>query len=150
MFLNDDSAPLGFSYQVYDGTFDMLPDFSSLQPIASGISNTISTSVTTQTETFGLVFSRKVTVPTAGKYTFATTSDDGSKLYLDGNLVVNNDGLHGARTIQNTVFLNSGEYDLRVEFFEKFGGQVLSVSINWAQLQHNLFQRMAFCDNGNC
>ena len=39
-------------------------------------------------------------VMTAGKYDFSTASDDGSHLYIDGTLVVNNGGLHGTRRIE--------------------------------------------------
>eukprot|EP01052_Picozoa_sp_SAG31_P081865 SAG31_NODE_41826_length_274_cov_0.708571_1_plen_41_part_01 len=38
-----------------------------------------------------------MTVPTDGSYNFATESDDGSLLYVDGQRVVDNDGLHGTR-----------------------------------------------------
>ena len=39
-------------------------------------------------------------VMSAGKYYFSTASDDGSHLYIDGTLVVNNGGLHGTRRIE--------------------------------------------------
>ena len=46
---------------------------------------------------FALQFSGFIQIDTAGKYTFATQSDDGSKLYIDGKEVVNNDGNHGVQ-----------------------------------------------------
>ncbi len=124
------SAPVAvaqFNYNVYDGDFNQLPNFAALTPIASGTSDVISLSVTTQTETFGLVFTNTITVTQADDYEFRTNSDDGSRLYIDGNLVVDNDGLHAPVTVTNQVFLDAGTYDLRVEFFEKGGGEVLDV-----------------------
>ncbi|MEM6641212.1 MAG: PA14 domain-containing protein, partial [Pseudomonadota bacterium] len=117
----------GFGYAVYDGTWDNLPNFDALTPIATGESGSISLGVTSQTDTFGLVFARTIDVATAGQYTFFTRSDDGSKLIIDGQVIVDNDGLHGARTRSGTVTLSPGQHDLRIEFFEKFGGQVLEV-----------------------
>ncbi|MFK7888179.1 MAG: PA14 domain-containing protein [Gammaproteobacteria bacterium] len=116
-----------FNYSVYDGDFDLLPDFTTLSPIASGTSDVVSLSVTSQTETFGLVFTNQITVSAADTYTFQTTSDDGSKLFVGGTLVVDNDGLHAPVTVSGQVFLNPGVYDLRIDFFEKGGGEVLDV-----------------------
>ncbi len=116
-----------FNYSVYDGNFDVLPNFSSLSPISSGVSNTISLNVTNQTETFGLVFTNQLTVTTAATYEFQTNSDDGSKLYINNNVVVDNDGIHPPVLVTGEIFLNAGTYDLRVEFFERNGGEVLDV-----------------------
>ncbi len=121
------SARADFAFEVYDGSFDALPDFSGLSPIATGQSATIGVSVTSQTETFGLVFTNQIEVPTTGDYEFFTNSDDGSRVYIDGNLVVDNDGLHAPRVVMATTTLAAGTHSLRVEFFEKNGGEVLEV-----------------------
>ena len=47
-----------------------------------------------QTEVIG-----NLNITAAGTYQFRLTSDDGSRLLLDDNLVINNDGLHGAVAI---------------------------------------------------
>ncbi|MFO0688814.1 MAG: NPCBM/NEW2 domain-containing protein [Myxococcota bacterium] len=120
-------AAADFQYQVYAGTFDVLPNFATLTPVASGQSTSISLSVTTRVDNFALVFTNTLNVQTAGLYEFQTNSDDGSKLYVDGVLVVDNDGLHGTRAIQGSRNLTAGTHTLRVEFFEKTGGQVLEV-----------------------
>ncbi|MEM7084224.1 MAG: PA14 domain-containing protein, partial [Pseudomonadota bacterium] len=117
-----------FAYSVYEGEWNALPNFNALTPIASGTSNTIALGVTSEVETFGLVFTNTLTVTVGDTYEFQTTSDDGSKLYIDGAVVVDNDGLHGAVTASGSIFLEPGTYDLRVEFFEKFGGQALTVA----------------------
>lgn len=121
-------ASADFDFQVYSGTFDVLPDFTGLTSIATGQSSTIGVSVTTETDFFGLVFTHNLNVPTAGDYEFMTNSDDGSRLYIDGILVVDNDGLHGPTVQINTVTLSAGSHPLRVEFFEKGGGQVIDVA----------------------
>ncbi|MDP2106589.1 MAG: PA14 domain-containing protein, partial [Desulfobulbaceae bacterium] len=40
-----------------------------------------------------------------GDYTFFINSDDGSRLYIDGNLVIDNDGVHGAREYSTVLHL---------------------------------------------
>ena len=51
------------------------------------------------------------------------TSDDGSKLFLNDELLINNDGLHGAKTICAGV--SGGLYKIDVEYFERGGHAVL-------------------------
>lgn len=62
-----------------------------------------------------------------GHYTFTTTSDDGSQVYLDNKLVVNNDGLHGMRTRHGKIHLHKGRHRIRIDFFERGGGAGLHV-----------------------
>ncbi|MEO1574628.1 MAG: PA14 domain-containing protein, partial [Pseudomonadota bacterium] len=81
-----------------------------------------------QTETFGLVFTGTLNIASASSYDFQVTSDDGARLYIDNQLVIDNDGVHAPVTLGGSIFLNPGSYPFRVEFFERFGGQVLEVT----------------------
>ena len=124
-------AAADFQYQVYGGSFIVLPNFTSLTPIASGQSTTVALSVTPLVDNFGLVFTNTIQTPTAGTYEFYTNSDDGSMLYIDGTTVVSNDGLHGPRTMTGTyTFASAGKFPIRVTFYEQGGGQVLVVRYN--------------------
>jgi hypothetical protein len=67
-------------------------------------------------------------VPADGAYTFRLTSDDGSRLSLDGAVVVDHDGLHGVTSKDGTVTLTAGLHPLLIEFFEAGGGQQLTLS----------------------
>ncbi len=58
-----------------------------------------------------------------GVYALGLSSDDGTRLYLDGKMVVDNWGDHGIITKADTLKLEAGtEYDLKVEFYENAGG----------------------------
>jgi YVTN family beta-propeller protein len=122
------SASAAFSYSVYSGTWNTLPNFDALSPVATGTSQVIDLSVTSRTDNFGLVFTSTLTVPQAGTYQFSTTSDDGSDLRIDTTTVVNNDGLHGATTVTGSIALSAGSHSLRVRYFEKTGSQTLAVN----------------------
>ena len=63
-----------------------------------------------------------VNIETAGAYTFCSTSDDGSRLLLDGYMIVNNDGLHGARRYCASRNLNKGNHKIVIEGFQRGGG----------------------------
>jgi hypothetical protein len=55
-------------------------------------------------------------------YQFTLNSDDGSLLYIDGVLVVDNGGTHGPRSVTNSTFLTAGLHPFEVQFFEAYGG----------------------------
>ena len=79
------------------------------------------------TDSFSIRYTGKIDITTAGSYTFYTTSDDGSKLFIDGVEIVNNDGNHGSQERQGTVTLTTGLHDIEILFFENGGGSNLSV-----------------------
>jgi len=58
----------------------------------------------------------------AGNYQLCINSDDGSKLYLDGPLFINDDGLHGMVERCASKFLGVGSHDVYVEGFQAGGG----------------------------
>ncbi|WP_299436708.1 carbohydrate-binding protein [uncultured Aquimarina sp.] len=118
----------GINYKYYEGSWNSLPNFNSLSPISTGVASAIDLSNTRSQDNFGLTFDGFINVPSDGSYTFYTTSDDGSSLWIDGVKVVDNDGLHGAREESGTVCLEAGHHKIEVQFFEKTGGNVLSVA----------------------
>src|SRR3954464_11133368 len=63
----------------------------------------------------------------AGSYAFRITSDDGSKLSIDGAVVIDHDGLHGDTSKEGTVTLTAGFHALRIDYIEAGGGQVLKL-----------------------
>ncbi|KAJ9439440.1 PA14 superfamily domain [Diplonema papillatum] len=70
-------------------------------------------------------------VPVPGNYTFFLTSDDGSRMFLEGVEIISNGGIHGKKTVDATLCLESRKYEVRIEFFELLDGQMLK----WEWLQ---------------
>ncbi|SBT65778.1 Glucose/arabinose dehydrogenase, beta-propeller fold [Micromonospora sediminicola] len=71
-----------------------------------------------------------LTVTQAGSYTFRLTSDDGSRLTIDDDVVVNHDGLHGPTPPEEgTLTLTAGLHPLRIDHFERTGGQ--QITLEW-------------------
>ncbi|TDC38475.1 DUF1080 domain-containing protein [Micromonospora sp. 15K316] len=63
--------------------------------------------------------------PVDGTYTFRLTSDDGSRLTIGDQVVVDHDGLHGETAKEGSVDLTAGLHPLFAELFDNGGGQVL-------------------------
>ncbi|MCG2664273.1 PA14 domain-containing protein, partial [Brevundimonas sp.] len=101
-----------------------LPDFSRLTPVASGRVHEITIDGLTlpREDAVAVVFEGQIQIDTAGEYGFSTASDDGSKLYIDGKTVVDNDGDHGVITAVGTIRLEPGKHAIRVEWFNGGGG----------------------------
>lgn len=118
-----------YHYYEWEGTVDHLPDFSRLRPKESGqLSRFDLAGVRDRSEQYGVRYEAMLDIPADGSYTFFVTSDDGAKLYLDSQLLIDNDGLHGPEEKQARVQLTAGEYPLRLDFFQGGGGDHLSVS----------------------
>ena len=69
-------------------------------------------------------------VPKAGKYMFYTESDDGSRLLIDGKLVVDNGGLHVPEERSGEADLGAGAHEIRIDFFQNTGGA--GCRVKWA------------------
>ncbi|MGC8863502.1 MAG: PA14 domain-containing protein [Armatimonadota bacterium] len=73
------------------------------------------------TEGFCIRWIGYLEIETAGEYVFYLSSDDGSRLYLDGALTVDNWGHHAVQERSARVRLARGEYELRVDYYEDYG-----------------------------
>jgi len=106
------------TYRVYDGKWGKLPEFDQLNPIAQGKLPTgyLDIKVAQRKEYYGIVFEGKINAPTAGEYTLEMASDDGARILINGNKVVEHDGLHGQELRKGKVTLKKGPHDIRVEY----------------------------------
>lgn len=76
---------------------------------------------TEMTDHFYVRWTGRIKVPRDGKITFFTESDDGSRLWIDGKIVVDNGGLHAMEEKSGDVDLKAGDHDLKIELFENDG-----------------------------
>lgn len=82
----------------------------------------------TQADYFNFKFEGYLYINTGGTYQFRTTSSDGSRVEIDNVVAVNNDGVHGSRTITgpNQTLASGGRF-IVVKFFEYDGSENLTV-----------------------
>ncbi|MFW7379245.1 MAG: PA14 domain-containing protein [Oligoflexus sp.] len=69
-------------------------------------------------EWFGIQFSGRLMVATAGEYDFKLSSDDGANLYIDGQKLIDNDGTHAVSAKTGKVYLSEGEHEIRIDYFQ--------------------------------
>ena len=128
----------GLNYRYYEGEWTRLPDFSKQKVMKEGLAQDFDLSVRQREYHFGVVYYGSIQIDEGGDYMFYTKSDDGSMLYLDGKLVVNNDGLHAAQERGGKVNLQAGRHTIEVRFFERTRNQVLEVRYSSATISKRL------------
>lgn len=123
--------PSGLEGRVYHirHNTQKLPDFAKMKPVGKPIyvsSLNIPPQdfregfpgVTKRVEWFAIDYNGRFWVEKPGDYGFALNSDDGANLYIDRELVVDNDGTHPARERVGAVRLNHGVHEIRVSYFQ--------------------------------
>ncbi len=118
----------GVLYNYYEGDWDKVPDFSKLKPVQYGACSALDLSCKKRKEYYGFEFTGFIKVPKDGVYAFFVESDDGSKMYIGDELLVDNDGLHGLTEKRGLIALAAGLHPIRVCYFNKSGGEGLTVS----------------------
>jgi len=69
-------------------------------------------------EWFGIQYRGVISVRESGLYRFRLLSDDGSKLFIDSVLIIDNDGTHSPRSKSGEIYLSPGTYPIRVDYFQ--------------------------------
>ncbi len=108
----------GLKYRYYEGKWKKLPDFNTLKAIKSGICSNFTLDIAEQENHFGLVFHGFIHITEDGLYTFYLKSDDGSKLFIDNRVLIDNDGCHGAWEIEEQIALEKGFHTIQVQYFD--------------------------------
>ena len=125
--LKDLDISSGLQFARYEGSWNSLPDFSKLTPKEVGEAGGFDVGVTKLKDNFALRFDGHINIPKAGNYLFLIGSDDGSRLYIDGKLVIDNDGVHPFQQKRKQMQITAGLHAVAVEYFEAGGEEVLQV-----------------------
>ena len=131
------------TYSLYEGQWDKLPDFSKLEPVKTGElpAGKIDLAVANHLKGgFGIEFEGKLNITAEEDVRFYLASDDGSRVIVDGEGIVDNDGIHAmGNPKEGMVRLQEGTHTIRVPYFERSGQRgiilmVRSKSLGWQGL----------------
>ena len=132
----------GLIGQVYvpGGPIHRMPDFDLLIPVYTFVTPNLDVSKRDYTEgfptpemqfiveDFAIRFRGELEIDTPGLYHFGLYSDDGAKLYIDGTLVVDNDGIHSGKGERGSITLSTGMYPIEIHYFQ---GPRHSIALQW-------------------
>jgi hypothetical protein len=129
IILGDRTIPSrnGIRYRYFEGTWSSLPDFANLAPVKTGTVEGFDLSPRLRSDNFGFRYEGYIEITTQGLYTFYSNSDDGSRIYIDQRIVVDNDGIHPLQEVSGAVFLSPGYHRITVDYFDKDGSEGLAI-----------------------
>ena len=118
----------GLTYSYFEAAVVKASELKNLNPAKTGIAQSVMIpAIASGKEKFGFIFDGYLSVPADGRYTFSLLSNDGSRLFINGKEVINNDGRHGVKEKQVKLALKKGIYPLTVKYFQYGGGKELKL-----------------------
>ena len=124
----------GVAYTYYEGKFKSTADVLKAQPVKEGTFRNFSIKEAAADDHFGYQFRSLINIPEKGVYKFHIYSDDGARLFIDGQEVIDNDGSHSAGEATGKVALEKGFHEICVIYFEDYMGQALEIGITGKNL----------------
>ncbi|MFJ7996270.1 PA14 domain-containing protein [Streptomyces sp. NPDC096310] len=120
------SAPGAFDFHTLKATvFDPVIDFANLEPRLSA--------TTGQADDVSVRWTGKIVPATSGAHTFSMTGDNGFRLWVDGRLAIDHwvDDWDKEQTAQPLDLTQGQAYDIKVEYFEHYGGS--NLRLRWTE-----------------
>ena len=118
-------AAEGLRFDYHEVALKKLPDFTKLKPKASGVTKALDLNlpgVKVRADNFAIRFHGNLKIEQKGKYRFWLRSDDGARLIIDGETLVDTDGIHPAQEKNKEITLTEGKHAIEVQYFEAGGG----------------------------
>lgn len=130
--LSSDDKRAGLRYWLYGGRFSKCPDLGKLKSIDEGIVSAARLDKIPKLpdDNYALALEGYLEIPATGVWSLAISSDDGSRLFLDGELLVDNDGAHPAQWASRRGRWQKGLHPVRIEFFEATGDADLQIALS--------------------
>ena len=129
----------GISFAYYEGEFTHTDHLKTKGKVKDkGIMPAISITEAPAEDHFGYDFKGLINIPEKGIYNFSCYSDDGSLLYIDGKVVVDNNGSHSAERATGRIALEKGCHDIRLLYFEDYMGQELRVLVSSKNIKEQI------------
>lgn len=129
---------IGYQFFELDKALRATAELEGRPAAESGVSESLALPVRKLPEFFGMKFDGYLRVAERGIYTIQLGSNDGSRLYLGGALLIDNDGAHSKQIRTAQVALEPGLHALRLDYFQAGGNRVLDVTIEGPGLSKQL------------
>jgi hexosaminidase len=119
----------GLAMRYYEGRARRVADLDTLTLVRNTVAATVGVPRFARAEHWGVRLTGYVRVPADGVWTFRLTSDDGSRLWIGDQLLIDGDGPHTAELRSGAAALRAGWHPIRVDYFQAGGGRALSLRV---------------------
>lgn len=127
--LNVKPTKHGVNYTYYEGKFKKTADIANGEKVKEGVLRNFIITEARSDDHFGYDFRSYIKIPAKGVYYFDIASDDGSRLFIDGKEIIDNDGSHSQEFVSGKAALDEGFHEMRILYFEDYMGQSLKIKI---------------------
>ena len=108
----------GIGYSYYEGKLDSIGGIAGLKAVKLGSVSSIEIPDWVREDFWAIEYEGYLKIDSTAVYKFFTNSDDGSRLFIDNYLIINNDSIHGVQTRTGQIALEKGFHPIKVQFFE--------------------------------
>jgi hypothetical protein len=128
--VEDDGESRGLVGELYklEPETQNLPDFSQMTPVGRVLLGNLDIAerrfskgfpqVEDLYEWFGIRFSGRLQVPSNCQCEFKLVSDDGAIVQIDGQPIIDNDGIHPTQAATGQMNLEAGEHTIQVDYYQ--------------------------------
>jgi hexosaminidase len=148
VFSKIDPERNGLNFKYFEGEWLFVPKSINEQPLKTGRVYKIGLDeIEHRIDYYAVQLDGYIHIERDGEYAFYLSSDDGSKLSIDGTEVVNGDRMFAWKEANGKIELKRGKHSLSIVYFQTTGGQRLDVMFEGPQVEkqaipaHLLFSR---------
>ncbi len=118
----------GIRYTVYEGQWQKKPNLDKIVPVSYGKTYRFKVKDIKKREDYiAVIFKSYLEIEQNGTYTFYCNANDGSVLFLDNKIVVDNAGYFGRRTDKGSIRLSKGRHFVKILYYENSGSESIDV-----------------------
>jgi heat shock protein HslJ len=120
----------GVSYKYYEGNITSpLKVAKEGKLVDKGTMSDLNVKNAPTGDHYGYEFDAYLNIPSDNFYRFVADFDDGVAIYIDGEEIINSEGMHSGISLAGSICLEKGFHDLKVYYFENYSGERLNLSI---------------------
>lgn len=125
----------GINYTVYEGMWNKKPDLDKIELVSNGRTFRFKVkNIEKREDHIVVIFESNLEIDFDGDYIFYSSANDGSLLYLNDKIVVDNAGYFGKKTDKGKIYLKKGRHKIKVIYFENTGSESIDVRIEGPNL----------------
>jgi mono/diheme cytochrome c family protein len=125
--LKDLQGESGLQFSYFEGSWGDIPNLDRETAVLQGDAANFGLDVAKRKDDFALRFDGVIELPAEGNWKFHLSSDDGSRLVIDGKEIIRIGGVHPTEHKEKSVTLSAGKHAVTVDYFEGGGEEVLKV-----------------------
>ena len=121
---------LGLKYIYKEGFGRKFADLNKYPVIKTGVIKSFNLDAIKDARPFGYTYEGYINVPEDDLYTFQLEANDGAILYIDNQLLINNDGGHQTQNLEGKTGLKKGLHPIRLDYFQM--GRAKKLVVKWS------------------